>query len=79
MIQFNDYYLFKWTSNKAIYIYIYNLELVSSFNNIDTIFDFKLSFSHYTETVKNKVIRILGFISRDFRHYVSLKTPYIAL
>jgi hypothetical protein len=46
-----------------------NLELVSNFNDLGIIFDSKLNFSFHTELIKNKAMRILGFIKRACKHF----------
>lgn len=59
-----------------------NIELVSQFKDLGVIFDSKLNFSPYTEMVKNKAMRNLGFIKRtcgSFMDPIPLKILYCSL
>lgn len=59
-----------------------NLELVSNFKDLGIIFDSELNFSYHTEFIKNKAMRILGFIKRsckDFCDPFALKIRYCSL
>lgn len=87
IVNIRKYKILQFNLIKNLIIFNYSilsfyLKLVSNLNRLGVIFNLKLNFSYHTESIKNKAMRILGFIKhscKDFRDLFTLKILHWSL